>query len=130
MESGIIVFDHVHLLSEHAAEAADWYVDKIGGQISSCNEVLGALQIVVVFHGANIIIRGERTGEKATQNRSLQWGINHFGFSVKGDFEEYCEALKQKGVTFTLDPTDFGPTLRIAFIEGPDGVIIELLKRM
>ena len=37
--------------------------------------------------------------------------------------------LKQKGVTFSLEPTDFNPTTRIAFINAPDGVSIELLNR-
>jgi hypothetical protein len=37
--------------------------------------------------------------------------------------------LKEKGVAFSLDPVDFNPTTRIAFISAPDGVSIELLNR-
>jgi len=61
--------------------------------------------------------------------QGLQWGIDHFGFTVRGDLDAYCNTLKQKGVVFTVDPMDFGPTLRIAFLQAPDGVTIELLQR-
>jgi len=30
---------------------------------------------------------------------------------------------------FSLDPVDFTPNIRIAFIDAPDGVSIELLQR-
>lgn len=129
MESGKIVFDHVHLLSRNAAEAADWYVDNLGGKIVARVEVGGAPQIVVAFQGASIIIRGQREGETAEAKEGLIWGTDHFGFSVKDDIDAFCDDLKQKGVKFNLDPVDFGPALRIAFIEAPDGVSIELLKR-
>ena len=48
---------------------------------------------------------------------------------VTGDFDGFCAGLRSKGVTFSLEPTDFNPTTRIAFIQAPDGVSIELLNR-
>jgi hypothetical protein len=33
---------------------------------------------------------------------------------------------KKNGVKFTIDPVDFSPTVRIAFIEAPDGVSIDM----
>lgn len=129
METGRIVFDHVHLISENTAATADWYVDMLGGNIKARMEVGGAPQVVVAFDGASLIIRGQRDGETAAHREGLNWGTDHFGFSVADDFDDYCETLKRKGVKFTLEPVDFGPNLRIAFIEAPDGVSIELLKR-
>ena len=49
--------------------------------------------------------------------------------AVKGDFDGFCSELRQKGVTFSMEPTDFNPTTRIAFINAPDGVSVELLNR-
>jgi lactoylglutathione lyase len=129
METAKIVFDHIHVISENVSAAADWYVDMLGGKITARIEVGGAPQTVVAFAGANIIIRGQRDGEKAVPKTGLSWGTDHFGFSVTGDFDNLCDNLKKKGVKFTLDPVDFGPALRIAFIEAPDGVSIELLIR-
>ena len=124
-----IVFDHVHLISEDPQLAASWYADKLGGEIVSSREVRGAPQILVAFKGATIIVRGQRPGEQADRKQNLHWGTDHFGFQVNGDFDGFCEDLRKKGVTFTVDPMDFRPSVRIAFIEAPDGVSIELLQR-
>lgn len=129
MPTDKLFFDHVHVISQDPLTAADWYVAQLGGKIIASTEFRGAPQVVVAFEGATIIIRGQRTGETAAEKTSLQWGTDHFGFGVRGDFDGFCRQLKQQGVVFTLDPVDFGPSLRIAFIQAPDGVSIELLQR-
>ena len=124
-----IVFDHVHLVSEDPRSAAEWYADKLGGRIIGSAEIRGGPQVIVAFEGATVIIRGQRTGEEAAVKTGLEWGTDHFGFSVKEDFDGFCDDLKKNGVAFTLDPVDFTPTVRIAFIDAPDNVSIELLQR-
>jgi catechol 2,3-dioxygenase-like lactoylglutathione lyase family enzyme len=124
-----LCFDHIHLFSPDPLAAAQWYVDHLGGAISASVTVRGAPQVVLDFEGAMLIIRGRRAGEDPVFRQGLQWGIDHFGFTVRGDLDAYCNTLKQKGVVFTVDPMDFGPTLRIAFLQAPDGVTIELLQR-
>jgi len=129
MSDAKILFDHVHLISTDPQATASWYVDKLGGRITASNEVGGAPQIHVAFDGATLIVRGQRTGERAVDKPALTWGTDHFGFHVRGDFDGFCNGLKSKGVVFTRGPEDFGPTLRLAFITAPDGVSIELLQR-
>ncbi len=124
-----ITFDHVHLVSHDPHATADWYVDKLGGKIARSGEVKGAPQIYVSFGDATIIVRGQRPAERAADKPGLQWGVDHFGVRVKGDFDDFCAGLRAKGVTFNLEPTDFNPTTRIAFIAAPDGVSVELLNR-
>lgn len=68
-------------------------------------------------------------GERAAGKSGLQCGTDHFAFRVEGDFQGFCDDLKAKGVKFTMEPRQFNPTTRIAFIEAPDGVSIELLNR-
>ena len=36
--------------------------------------------------------------------------------------------LRRRGVMIDVEPWDFGPTLRIAFVKGPDDVRIELVQ--
>ena len=122
-------FDHVHLLSEDPQSVASWYVDKLGAKIAASGETRGAPSIRVDLGGSTIVIRGRRAGEELDKKRALHWGTDHFGFNVTGDFNGFCDDLKKKGVPFTVDPVDFSPTTRLAFIEAPDGVIIELLQR-
>lgn len=129
MTDASIVFDHVHLISEDPQSTASWYADKLGGKIINSAEVRGAPQVFVAFEGATIIVRGQRPGEQPNAKEGPQWGTDHFGFQIHGEFDGFCDELKKKGVTFTVDPVDFSPSARIAFIEAPDGVSIELLQR-
>lgn len=129
MPDASLAFDHVHLVARDPQATADWYVQKLGGKIVRSLVVKGAPQIYVLFGGFIVIVRGQRPAEAAQDRAGLQWGIDHFGLRVHGDFDRFCEDLRRRGVTFRLDPTDFNPTTRIAFIDAPDGVSVELLDR-
>lgn len=129
MPDASLTFDHVHLVSKNPQAAADWYVDKLGGRVVRSLDVKGAPQVYVALGGFMVIVRGERPAESAKDRPGLQWGVDHFGVRVKGDFDGFCDGLRKKGVTFSLEPTDFNPTTRIAFINAPDGVSVELLNR-
>ena len=129
MPQASIQFDHVHLICQDPESTVRFFVDKLGGEEKQRAEVQGAPQVHVRFNGATVIIRGQRTGEKASPKGGLEWGTDHFAFSVDGDFDAYCDELKSKGVTFTMDPVDFNPTTRIAFIQTTDGVSIELVRK-
>ena len=129
MSNPNMVFDHVHLVSKDPKSSAAWYEEKLGGRVVSSTEVRGAPSIVVSFKGATVIIRGQRPGEQVKDKTGIEWGTDHFGFRVDGDFDGFCEDLKKNEVKFTVEPMDFGPSARIAFIEAPDGVSIELVYR-
>ena len=136
-ETGI-VFDHIHIISEDPKSASAWYADVLGGDIKGEYEVRGSTQISVAFPGANLLIRGPRPGEEPGRKNSLgffkdyvshdQWGTDHFGFRVSGDLDEFCKQLKEKGATLSLEPHDFAPGVRIAFLSAPDDVTIELVQ--
>jgi len=129
MPDASLIFDHVHLVSRDPHATVRWYVEKLGGEIFRSADTRGAPQIHVSLGGAMVIVRGERPAERAADKPGLQWGIDHFGVRVKGDFDGFCAGLRSKGVAFSLEPTDFNPTTRIAYIRAPDGVSIELLNR-
>ena len=128
MSEASIAFHHNHFISEDPKAAASWYAEKLGGRIIGGPEALKSPSIMVSFKGILLIIRGRNPGEKIDAKDGVEWGLDHFGFQVEGDFDGYCNGLKEKGVTFTLDPVDFNSNLRIAFLQGPDGVSIELLQ--
>ena len=129
MANATLSFDHVHVISQEPQVSANWYVDKLGGAIVKSGTVHNAPQIYVSFGGPMVIVRGERPGEAVKDKSNLEWGADHFGLQVKGDFDAFCAGLRAKGVTFSMEPTDANPTTRIAFINAPDGVSIELLSR-
>lgn len=135
-ESGI-AFDHIHLISADPNAAAAWYVDMLGAEIADEYEVRGAPQICVAFGDAFLLIRGARPGEDPSPKPALgqfdafashdQWGTDHFGFRITGDFYAYCDGLRTKGATFLVEPHDFLPGSPIAYLAAPDGVTVELV---
>ena len=141
MATANLVFEHIHIISEDPHSAADWYVDMLGGEIAETYELRGAPQIAVVFEGITILIRGRRPGENPEGTNSIQsfgdfashneWGADHFAFLVHGDLAEFCNNLKAKGATFSIEPNDsIGSTWggSIAYLNAPDGVSVELLQ--
>jgi catechol 2,3-dioxygenase-like lactoylglutathione lyase family enzyme len=129
MSEATLSFDHVHVISKDPHATAGWYVDKLGGKLVKSTTSHDAPQIYLSFGEAMIIVRGQRPGESAQDKSNLEWGADHFGFQVKGDFDAFCAGLRAKGVTFSLEPTDINPATRIAFVDAPDGVSVELLCR-
>jgi len=129
MESVKLLVDHIHLISPDPSRTAAWYSEKFAAPVVKSGYARGAPQTAVSFGEFLVIVRGERPGEKAAGKMQPAWGIDHFGLSVPGDFDAFCAALKGKGVVFSMEPTNINPTTRIAFIEAPDGVSVELVSR-
>jgi len=114
----LLGFHHVHLHATDPEAMLQWYVDAFGGEITRYGGFLPAVR-----YGPMWLIAQRQTEEKAaTQGRS----IDHIGFSFP-DLDAAAETLKAQGVTFTMEPRPFRD-LRIAFIEGPSGVRIELVQ--
>ncbi len=129
MASVKLSVDHIHLVSPDPEGTAIWYADKFDAQIVKRSQARGAQQVAVSFGDFLVIVRGERPDERAADKKGLQWGVDHFGLAVPGDFDDFCDNLKQKDVPFSLDPVNINPTTRIAFVKAPDGVSVELVSR-
>ena len=55
-------------------------------------------------------------------------GLDHLGLRVK-NIDAVCDELKSKGAVFTVEPKTIRPGVRIAFVRGPQDVLIEILDR-
>src|SRR6266540_563180 len=55
-------------------------------------------------------------------------GLDHFGLRVE-NMDEAVAELKRRGASFKMEPRTIRPGVRIAFVEAPDNVRIELLER-
>ncbi|MBI5117019.1 VOC family protein [Candidatus Poribacteria bacterium] len=113
-------FDHVHLSSADVNAAARFYVEKFGGKKSGEFEVAGTNIVIVDFGGTRVLIN-----DKAPSSVPAGSSIDHIGFRV-ADVDAAAEELKKKGADFLLEPMSLGEGIKIAFVAGPDGVMIEL----
>ena len=55
-------------------------------------------------------------------------GLDHFGLQVD-DIDQAASELKAKGAEFVAEPYQLRPGLKIAFIQVPGNIRVELLER-
>lgn len=120
-------FDHLHIKSADAAVAARFYIDVLGAREVSRTHIEDRLRVVVNLAGVPIFIQ-DRLPESAAPPEAPFQGLEHFGLRV-GDLDAEASRMRSLGVTFTLEPQELHPGLKIAFLKGPDGEVIELLER-
>jgi len=113
-------FDHVHLNSADVAAAVDFYIDKFGGVNLGEVEVAGTKMTLVGFGGARLLIN-----DKAPTGPPAGSSVDHIGFNVV-DLDAAAVELKSKGAEFLMEPIAIAEGVKIAFVTGPDGVMIEL----
>ncbi|HPF44084.1 MAG TPA: VOC family protein [Syntrophomonadaceae bacterium] len=54
-------------------------------------------------------------------------GFGHLALAVD-DLEAYCQGLRKHEVVFLMEPSQFIPTRKIAFIQDPEGNAIQLIE--
>ena len=117
-------FHHLHLRSTDRDAAYDWYENIFGGERDNLKGRIAGLRYGTVW-----LLISQHDGEPlaATQGRAF----DHLGWQFP-DLRAAAEEIRRKGVEFTLDPRPFtnplGEDMLISFVEGPDGVRIEIVQ--
>lgn len=113
---------HVHLRSLQPLAAARWYESTFAG--GELTRFRGVPHLPAVRYGkVMVVIQQGRADTAPTDGRA----IDHIALSVD-DFDAAVAKLKAKDTTFLVEPMQSGDS-RIAFIEGPDGVKVELVGK-
>ncbi|UCD58703.1 MAG: VOC family protein [Candidatus Hydrogenedentota bacterium] len=115
-------FDHVHLNSADVTAAANFYIEKFGGEKFGEAEVAGTNMVIVDFSGTRLIIN-----DKPPTAPPAGSSVDHIGFRV-ADLYEAAVELKERGAEFLMEPMSLGEGVKIAFVTGPDNVMIELTQ--
>ena len=121
-------FDHIHLFTSDPEGMANYFESMLGAEVIR-SAPGGQPRIDLKLGGANIFILDVSGSASAVDGATHPHrGLDHFGLSVEG-IDKVCDELRAKGAKFTRGPETIRPGTRIAFIEGPEGVSIELLER-
>ena len=121
-------WDHVHIRTPDPEATAQWFEKMLGAEVIRSMQQ-GASRIDMKIGGANVFLAPVKAGDGvASPPKTPYQGLDHFGLSVTG-IDAIAADLKAKGVKFTREPTTVRPGTRVCFIEGPQGVSIELLDR-
>jgi len=122
-------YDHMHLRSRDVRKTAEYYRDVFGAKIVDSIQSDGRPRTDLDLDGLTIFIApvaAEATTPPAPAEPYI--GLDHFGLRVD-DMDEAVAELKRRGAHFALEPRTIRPGVRIAFVQAPDNVRIELLER-
>lgn len=120
------LFEHIHLRSPDPEATAEWFGRMFGAEVVR-SVVGGAPRVDVRLGGMDILIAPAAAEVGAAPAHPHQ-GLDHFGLRVP-DLGAAVAELKGRGAVFTMEPNQLRPGLRIAFLQGPQDISIELLQR-
>jgi catechol 2,3-dioxygenase-like lactoylglutathione lyase family enzyme len=122
-----VVCDHLHLRSPDPEAAAQGYAALFGATVADRVAVPKGVRLVVDLGGLRLFI-DQVPAETAGPPEESRVGIEHIGLAV-ADLDAAAAELRGHGARFTLEPTEVRPGVKIAFLDGPDRVRIELVER-
>ncbi len=90
----------------------------------------GSKVIYININGTNFLIFGllNTDAEPIPASINTRFGVDHFGFQVE-NIDQAISELRAKKVSIIEEPSTVRPGVRIAYIEAPDKVRIELTQR-
>jgi len=121
-----IKFGHVHIKSRTPHKTASWYIDLLEAEYVEEIDVDGALFVRIRIGGVICNISSPAPDQKLLEGSiDLHYGLEHFGLRVD-DIQATIAVLKQANVPILQDIKTTTSGNQVAFVHGPDNVIIEL----
>ena len=123
--------NHVHIRSANPEKSATWYEKYFDAKILFSREVMpGTITIAMNVGGTatlNISSQPPGSSDKTSPAQLNTLGLEHFGFSTT-DIEKDIYKFENAGVPILMPITEITGGTKLAYIEGPDDVIIELVQ--
>ncbi len=119
--------NHIHIKAQDARQTAQWYVENFGARIGNEANTNGILTLRTDLGGVRINITEPPSDGLPSGTSEPHMGLEHFGIETD-DLEGAINSLAGKGVK-VLEPIRALPSgMRIAFVEAPDNVRLELMQ--
>ncbi len=121
-------WDHVHVLCGDVEAAVKFFADHFSGKETSRQQLRGLPMVRMEVMGLDIAFLGADPKSPALQPGKGNRGLDHMGFKVD-NLDRTLEELKAKGVTLNVPPGVTAAGVKYGFINGPEGIRIELIER-
>lgn len=122
-------YDHTHFKCADEEKTAVFFKDNFGAKEVARVVVNGMPIITLEIGGCWYNFSPKRANETVdTSTGTVRHGVYHVAFKTK-DLDAEAAKMKSRGVKFTQDVKPLNPAGKFAFIEGPDGISVELLQR-
>lgn len=123
--------NHVHIRSSDPQASASWYEKHFGATKLWEREVMPGTVTISMEVGGPVRLNISSKPEGSSDVRGVaelhRLGLEHFGFDVE-DLESELERLEAAGIRIVLPLTQVPTGTQLAYIEGPDDVLIELVQ--
>jgi catechol 2,3-dioxygenase-like lactoylglutathione lyase family enzyme len=118
-------FHHLHLVSSDLEQSKTFFVNALGAVDKGAKSFGGATGRKLDLDGVRVYLRELKPGEQRQPGDSdPRFGYDHVGLAVP-DVKAACTELEHHGAVVTVAPLQ-SPSGWLAFLRGPDGIIIEL----
>lgn len=116
-------FEHIAIFTPDLSASLHLYRDLLGGTVVRTGTIASSgTELAYLQYGTGII---ELLAPPQTDKR----GIDHIAFQVE-DLDEAFDDMRKDGIRFTVEPKTAGSGVgRIAFLEDPDQIRVELLRQ-
>ena len=122
-------FNHIHLYSRDPMATAQYYHRMFDAKIIESVQTDGQRRIDIDINGLAIfILRVPAETDMPDSPVVPHLGLDHFGFRVS-NLDKVAAELKRRGAEFSIEPRTIRPGTRIAFVQAPENVRIELVER-
>lgn len=120
-------FNHVHLFCSDLEASERWLVDGFGAEVVERRDSNDVQAVELRLANTRVLLRSAREGENLASAGARHFGTDHWGLGVT-DLDATAAELKRRGMFFEMEPRQFRPGVRIAFVRGPDNVRVELVE--
>ena len=122
-------YDRMHLRSRDVKKTADYYHQMFDAKIVESIQSDGRPRTDLDLNGLTIFIAPVAVDAPVPAAPAEPYvGLDHFGLRVD-DIDIAVAELKRRGANFMMEPRTIRPGVKIAFVQAPDNVRIELLER-
>ena len=122
-------YDHTHFKCSEPAKTIAFFKDNFGATEVSRSDARGMSIVTLDIGGLWYNFSPKRANETVdTATGTVRHGVYHIALKTT-DLEAEAAKMKARGVKFTQEVKQLNPKTKFAFIEGPDGISIELLQR-
>ena len=123
--------NHVHVRAQDPHASAAWYEKHFNARKLWDREIMpGTVTVSMEVGGPvrlNISSKPSGTSDERSVAELNRLGLEHFGFDVE-NLEVELVRLESAGIRVVLPLTETPTGSRLAYIEGPDDVLIELVQ--
>ena len=123
--------NHVHIRAKDPQKSAERYEKYFHAKILSSREVMPGTITVSMDAGGpvrlNISSQPEGSSDDTIPAELNRLGLEHFGFDTD-DIEADIQKFEKDNIRVVLPITEIPGGTKLAYIEGPDKVLIELVQ--